>query len=140
MKPLRMKCIYKRSDNFKVILNQFFNGGKHVVPDDFMKAIRNETHNKTNILYNYEIPLTILILECISKRNKITKYKNGIYYIFLKINGQPFAYVMVREYNMMFNAHNVVSIVYDKYKPKGKKSFLNYYFVLKKILIMLGKI
>ena len=37
----------------------------------------------------------------------------------------------------MFDA---VSTIYDKYKPKGRKSFLNYPFVLKQILIMLGKI
>ena len=43
MKPLRGKCIYKRSDNFKAILNQFFYGGKQLVLDDVMKAIRNET-------------------------------------------------------------------------------------------------
>ena len=30
MQPSRRKCIYKRSDNFKVILNQFFYGGKTV--------------------------------------------------------------------------------------------------------------
>ena len=30
--------------------------------------------------------------------------------------------------------------MYAKYKPKGRKRFLNYYFVLKKILIILGKI
>ena len=41
---------------------------------------------------------------------------------------------------MMLNAFNVVSSIYDKYKPKGRKSLLNYYFVLKKILIMLEKI
>ena len=76
MKPLRRKCIYKRSDDFKAILNQFFNGEKQLVPDDVMEAIRNETNNKTNIFYNYEIPLTIPILECILKRNKMTKYKN----------------------------------------------------------------
>ena len=40
---------------------------------------------------------------------------------------------------MMLNAFNVVSSIYDKYKPKGRKSFLNYYFALNKILIMLGK-
>ena len=84
MKPLRRKWIYKRSDNFKAILNQFFNGEKQLVPDDVMKAIRNETNNKTNILYNYEIPVMIPILECILKRNKMTKYKDGICYIFLK--------------------------------------------------------
>ena len=56
MKPLRRKCVCKRSDNFKVILNQFFNGGKQFVPDDFMDTLRNEIHNRDNILYNYEIP------------------------------------------------------------------------------------
>ena len=135
MKPLRRKCICKRSDNFKAILNQFFNGGKQLVPDDVMKAIMHETNNKTNILYNYEIPLMIPILECILKRNRMTKYKNGIYHIFFKRNSQPFPYVTAREYNMMLNAFNVVSSIYDKYKPKGRKVFkINYHFVLKKII------
>ena len=38
MQPLRRKCVYKRSDNFKVILNKFFYGGKQVVPDNVMNA------------------------------------------------------------------------------------------------------
>ena len=84
MQPLRRKCIYKRSDNFKVILNQFFYGGKQVVPDDVMEAIMDEIHNRDNILYNYEISITIPILECILKRNKITKYK--IVYIASSLN------------------------------------------------------
>ena len=71
MQPSRRKCIYKRSDNFKVILNQFFNGGKQFVPDDIMETIRDEVHDETNILYNYTIPITIPILECISKRNEL---------------------------------------------------------------------
>ena len=65
MQPSRRKCIYKRYDNFKVILNQFFYGGKRVVPDDIMETIRDEIHDGTNILYPYETPLTIPILECI---------------------------------------------------------------------------
>ena len=35
---------------------------------------------------------------------------------------------------------NVVSSIYDKYKPNGRKSFLNYSFVLKRVLIMMGKV
>ena len=90
MKPLRSRCIYKRSDNFNVILNQFFYGGKQLVPDDVMNAVRNKIHNRDNILYNYAIPLTIPILECILKRNKMIRYKNSIYYIFFKLNSLPF--------------------------------------------------
>ena len=46
----------------------------------------------------------------------------------------------MKEYNMVLNVFNIFGSIYDKYKRKDRKSFLNYYFVLKKILIMLGKI
>ena len=81
MQPSRRKCKYKRYDNFKVILNQFFYGGKRVVPDDIMETIRGEIHDETNILYSYEIPLMIPILECILKKNELAMYKDSIYSI-----------------------------------------------------------
>ena len=139
MRYSRRKCIYKRYDNFKVILNQFFYGGKRVVPDDVMEMIRSEIHDETNVLYNYTIPLTIPILECILKRNKMIKYKNSIYFIYFKLKSQPLPYITITEKDMMLNMFNVVSKIYDKYKPKGRKSFLYYPFVLKQILIVLGK-
>ena len=140
MRYSRRKCVYKRYDNFKTILDQFFYGRKQLVPDDVMKAIRNEICNRDNILYNYTIPLTIPILECILKRNKMMKYKNSIYFIYFKLSGVPLPYITITEKDMMLNMFNVVSKIYDKYKPKGRKSFLNYSFVLKKLLIMLGKV
>ena len=140
MQPLRRKCIHKRSDNFKVILNRFFYGGKKLVPDDVMETIRNEIHDGTNILYNYTIPLTIPILECILKRYKLMIYKDSIYFIFFKLSGKSFPHITTKEYNLILNVFNVVSSIYDKYKPKGRKSFLNYHFVLKKLLIMLERV
>ena len=133
MRYSRRKCVYKRHDNFKVILDQFLYGGNKVVPDDVMEAIRNEIHDETNI------PLTIPILECILKRNKMMKYKNSIYFIYFKLKSQPLPYITITEKDMMLNMFNVVSNIYDKYKPKDRKSFLNYSFVLKKLLIALGK-
>ena len=139
MRYSRRKCIYKRSDNFKTILDRFFYGGNKV-PDDVMEAIRDEIHDETNILYNYTIPLTIPILECILKRNKMMKYKNSIYFIYFKLSEVSFPCSTMKEYKSILNAFNVVSDIYDKYKPKGRKSFLNYSFVLKKLLIKLGKV
>ena len=139
MQPSRRKCIYKRYDNFKIILNQFLYGGKRVVPDDIMKTIRDEIHDETNILYNYTIPITIPILECILKRNELTRYKDSIYFIYFKLSGVPFPHINTKEYNMMLEVFDVVSTIYDKYKPNDRKSFLNYSFVLKQILIVLGK-
>ena len=136
MRYSRRKCIYKRHDNFKVILNQFFYGGNRVVPDDIMETIWDEIHDETNILYNYTIPLTIPILECILKRTKMIKYKDSIYYIYFKLSGLPTPHITTKEYNMILKVFDVVSTIYDKYKPKGRKSFLNYPFVLKQMLIM----
>ena len=136
MRYSRRKCIYERYDNFKVILNQFLYGGKRVVPDDIMETLRDEIHNETNILYNYTIPITIPILGCILKRNKLTRYKDSIYFIYFKISGVPFPHINTKEYNTILSVFDVVSTIYDKYKPKGRKSFLNYPFVLKQILIM----
>ena len=140
MQPLRRKCIYKRSDNFKVILNQFFYGGNRVVPDDIMETIRGEIHDETNILYPYEIPLTIPILECILKRNELVMYKDSIYFIYFKLSGGSFPCITTKECNTILTVFNVVSSIYDKYRPSDRKSFLNYSFVLKKLLIMLGKV
>ena len=140
MQPSRRKCIYKRSDNFKVILNQFFYGGNRVVPDDIMETIRGEIHNETNILYNYTIPITIPILECILKRNELTIHKDSIYLIYFKLSGGSFPHITMKEYNTILSMFNVVSSIYDKYKPNDRKSFLNYSFVLKKLLVMLGKV
>ena len=140
MQPLRRKCIYKRSDNFKVMLNQFFYGGNRVVPDDIMETIRGEIHDGTNILYPYEIPLTIPILECILKRNELSMYKDSIYFIYFKLTGGSFPHITTKEYNTILSMFNVVSSMYDKYRPSDRKSSLNYSFVLKKLLIMLGKV
>ena len=140
MQPSRRKCIYKGSDNFKVTLNQFFYGGKRVVPDDIMETIRGEIHVETNILYNYTIPITIPILECILKRNELTMYKDSIYFIYFKLSGGSFPHITTKVYNTILNTFNAISSIYDKYKPNDRKSFLNYSFVLKKLLIMLGKV
>ena len=140
MQPSRRKCIDKRSDNLKVILNQFFYDGKRVVPYDIMETIRGEIHDGTNILYPYEIPLTIPILECILKRNELTMYKDSIYFIYFKLSGGFFPCITMKEYNTILSMFNVVSSIYDKYRPNDRKSFLNYSFVLKKLLIMLGKV
>ena len=48
-------------------------------------------------------------------------------YIFYQLNSQPFRYITTKEYNMILNVFNVMSSIYDGYKPKGKKSFLNYF-------------
>ena len=105
-----------------------------------MEMIRVEIHDETNILYNYTIPLTIPILECILKRNELTMYKGSLCYIYFKLSDKFFPHITTKECNSILNVFNVVSSTYDKYKLKGRKSFLKYHFVLKRIMAKLGKI
>ena len=64
------------------------------------------------------------------------KYKNSIYFIYFELSGVPLPYITITEKDIILKVFDVVSTIYDKYKPKGRKSFLNYPFVLKQILIM----
>ena len=82
-----------------------------------MNAIRNEIHTRDNILYNYDMPLMIPILECILKRCKMMKYKDSKYHVFLKLSNQPFPQITTKEYNKMLCVFNVVSSIYNKHKP-----------------------
>ena len=139
MQPSRRKCIYKRSDNFKVILNQFLCIQNQKVPDEVIRTLWNQINNKDNLLYNFNISLSIPILECLLKKNKLMSYKKSIFYIYFKLLNQPFPYLKIEECNRASRIFTIASRLYDKYKPNGKKSFINYYFTLKKILIVLGK-
>ena len=139
MQPSRRKCIYKRSDNFKVILNQFLCIQNQKVPDEVIRTLWNQINNKDNLLYNFTISLSIPILECLLKKNKLMSYKKSIFYIYFKLMNQPFPYLKIEECNRASRIFTIASRLYDKYKTNGKKSFINYYFTLKKILIVLGK-
>ena len=67
-------------------------------------------------------------------------HKDSIYFIYFKLSGGSFPHITTKEYNMILNTFNAISSIYDKYRPNDRKSFLNYSFVLKKLLIMLGKV
>ena len=67
-------------------------------------------------------------------------YEGSLYYIYFKLSGKSFPHITTKEYNTILNVFNIVSSIYDKYKPKGRKSFSNYHFVLKKLLIMLERV
>ena len=67
-------------------------------------------------------------------------YKDSIYFIYFKLSCGFFRCITTKEYNTILSVFNVVSSTYDRYKPNDRKSFLNYSFVLKKLLIMLGKV
>ena len=129
----RKRCIYKRDDNFKVILDQFLCRGKQNVSNNVINILKEKVHN-------YTIPLTIPILECLLKEHRLMKYKKSIYYIFFKLTNQPVPYITPKEYDKIHRLFKIANDIYEQnHKPIDRKSFLNYPFVLKKIFIILWK-
>ena len=63
-----------------------------------------------------------------------------MYYIYFKLSGKSFPHITTKEYNTILNVFNIISSIYDKHVSKGRKSFFNYPFVLKQILIMRGMV
>ena len=61
-------------------------------------------------------------------------YKGSLYYIYFKLSGKSFPHITTKEYNMILNVLKIISTIYDR------KSFLNYHFVLKKVLITLERV
>ena len=66
-------------------------------------------------------------------------YKDSIYFIFFKLSGKSFPQITTKEYNLVLNVFNIVSSTFDKYKPDGRKSFLNYSFVFEENIDNAGK-
>ena len=64
-----------------------------------------------------------LVLECILKRNELAMYKDSIYFIYFKLSGGSFPHITTKEYNTILGVFNVVSSMYDKYRPNDRKSF-----------------
>ena len=50
-------------------------------------------------------------------------YNSSVYYNYFKFSGKSFTYITTKEYNLILNVFDVVSSIYDKYKPKSRKSF-----------------
>ena len=85
--------------------------------------VRDEIHDETNILYKYTIPIMIPILKCILMRNKLMIYKGSMYYIYFKLSSKSSPHITTKEYNLILNVFDVVSSIYNRYKPKDRKSF-----------------
>ena len=66
-------------------------------------------------------------------------YKKSIFYIYFTLTNQPFPHMTVRDCNQAKYIFKVASRVYDKHKSDERKSFLNYFFVLKKIFTVIGR-
>ena len=127
---IKHKRIYKRLDHFKEVLSQFQGKEGKEIPREVVDKIReNINKEKTTITLN-DVKLGL-------RRLKLNKYVENILYIHHVLTGTPLPYIkreiedkMVRLFKQL---DRVFGLVRSKV-PFARTSFLNYYYVLFKLL------
>ena len=127
---IKHKRIYKRLDHFKEVLSQFQGKEGKEIPREVVDKIReNINKEKTTITLN-DVKLGL-------RKLKLNKYVENILYIHHVLTGTPLPYIkreiedkMVRLFKQL---DRVFGLVRSKV-PFARTSFLNYYYVLFKLL------
>ena len=127
---IKHKRIYKRLDHFKEVLSQFQGKEGKEIPREVVDKIReNINKEKTTITLN-DVKLGL-------RKLKLNKYVENILYIHHVLTGTPLPYIkreiedkMVRLFKQL---DRVFGLVRSKV-PFSRTSFLNYYYVLFKLL------
>ena len=127
---VRHKRIYKRLDHFKEVLCQFQGKeGKHI-PQEVIEGIRdNMAKDKGSI--------TLLDIKQSLRKLKLNKYVENIFYIQHVLAGTTLPYIRREAEDKMVRLFKQVERVYGVTRPLAnfaRTSFLNYYYVLYKLL------
>ena len=127
---IRHRRVYKRLDHFKEILSQFQGKEGKEIPNEVVDRIR-ETIKKdpgTTTLNDVKQSLRQL---------KLTKYVENILYIHHVLSGTPLPYIKREIEDKLVRMFKQMEQVFGLVRPKvpfARTSFLNYYFVLFKLL------
>ena len=127
---VKHKRIYKRLDHFKEVLCQFQGKeGKHI-PPELLAGI------KDNIAKDRD-SITLLDIKQSLRRLKLNKYVENIHYIQHILAGTALPYIRREAEDKMVRLFKQIERVYGSTRQRvnfPRNSFLNYYYVVYKLL------
>ena len=127
---VRHKRIYKRLDHFKEVLCQFQGKeGKHI-PPEVLEGI------KDNIAKDRE-SITLLDIKQSLRKLKLNKYVENIHYLQHVLAGTTLPYIRREAEDKMVRLFKQIERVYASTRHRvsfARNSFLNYYYVVYKLL------
>ena len=127
---VRHKRIYKRLDHFKEVLCQFQGKeGKHIPREVIDKIKANIVKDKAST--------TLLDIRQSLRRLKLSKFVENIFYIQHVLAGTPLPYIRREVEDKMVRLFKQVERVFGMTRHRAsfqRTSFLNYYYVIYKLL------
>jgi len=124
------KRAYKRLDHFKEVLYQFQGKEGRQIPADVFDKV------KASIGKDKEHITTLDIKQCL-RRLKLGKYVENIFYIDHVLSGTPLPYIRREVEDKMVRLFKQVERIFGTVRSRvgfARTSFLNYYYVIYKLL------
>ena len=125
---IKHKRIYKRLDHFKEVLSQFQGKEGKDIPRTVIERLRESIKNDSP---------TILEVKQTLRKLKLNKYVENVLYIHHVLSGTPLPYIKREIEDKMIRLFKQLERVFGLVRsrvPFARTSFLNYYYVLFKLL------
>ena len=128
---VKHKRDYKKLDHFKEVLNQFQAKEDKTIPPEVLTIVRDNLPEMMETVSDLTgVELTRIIL----RKSKLSKYNENAQLIWSMVSGRQPPYIKkLTAEKLMRNFKQIVS-VYEPLKSLKRTSFLNYYYVLYKLL------
>ena len=127
---IKHKRIYKRLDHFKEVLSQFQGKEGKDIPRTVIERLRESIKNDS-------LPPTIQEVKQNLRKLKLNKYVENVLYIHHVLSGTPLPYIKREIEDKMLRLFKQMERVFGLVRsrvPFARTSFLNYYYVLFKLL------
>ena len=125
---IKHKRIYKRLDHFKEVLSQFQGKEGKDIPRTVIERLRENIKNDSPTLNEVKLSL---------RKLKLNKYVENVLYIHHVLSGTPLPYIKREIEDKMIRIFKQLEWVFGLVRsrvPFARTSFLNYYYVLFKLL------
>ena len=122
---------YHRLDHFKEVLGQFQGREGKQIPPEILHQIR------------YELPVfseaTAVDVKKAMRKLKLTKYMENFYYILFAVTGKQPPYIKREIEDKIVQMFKMIDRIWCSVERDRRRSFLNYYYILFKLLELMGQ-
>ena len=122
---------YKRSNHLNERLSEFTN-------QNFKKPIPRAIYNLILRKYNKD-QITPNLIRNVLKINKLPQYYKAVNIIYRKCTGKTMSHITGSEISKISYLFSEVEHIFNQIKPTSRKAFLNYNFVICKLLQRIGR-
>ena len=127
----RPKRSYHRLDHFKEVLGQFQGReGKHIPP-----AILHQIKYELSVFNE----VTAIDVKKAIRKLKLTKYMENFYYILFTVTGKQPPYIKREIEDKIVRMFKMIDRVWCTVERDRRRSFLNYYYILFKLLELMDQ-